>query len=57
MENKKKKGYKKCFNPKCNKEFKVCLSCINKKFFSWKTVCCSHLCFVEYMKSIEENKK
>jgi len=52
-----KKNHRKCANPNCNNKFKMCLSCIKHSLFSWKTVCCSHLCFIEYMKWLESKEK
>jgi len=46
---------KNCYN--CDQPFYSCNGCVEKGLFYWKSICCCEICFIEYMKKVEESRK
>jgi len=45
----------KCKN--CGNKFEGCKTCYAIGIFHWKSVCCSWLCFQEYMTKVEKERE
>lgn len=38
----------------CGKKYYACDSCDEKTVFHWRSVACSHECFIKYMDSVDK---